>query len=160
MDKTLASAQPSAYEIERGKPIPGTVHAFVQKNLLVELEIHFRQRFTILPEISIQTAGKTSVPDIVIYPRFEIDVLHDVIHRTDFPLATIEILSPTQNLQELIDKTGKYFALGVKSCWVVLPALKAVVLYYEPGKYHFFSGNDTLKNPNAGIELDLGPVFK
>ncbi len=55
--------------MERGKPIPGTIHAFVQKNLLVELEIHFRQRFTILPEISIQTAGKTAVPGIAIYPR-------------------------------------------------------------------------------------------
>jgi Uma2 family endonuclease len=160
METTLATDQRSAYEIERGKPMPGTVHAFVQKNLIVELEIQFRQRFTILPEVSIETAGKTTVPDIAIYPRFEIDVRHDVIHRTDFPLATIEILSPTQNLQELIDKTERYFALGVRSCWVVLPALKAVVLYYEPGKYHFFSENDRLKDPNSGIELPLGGIFK
>jgi hypothetical protein len=123
-------------------------------------KIQFRQCFTILPEVSIGTAGKTAVPDIAIYPRFKIDVRHDVIHRTDFPLATIDILSLTQNLQELIDKTDKHFALGVRSCWVVLPALKAVVLYYEPGKYHFFSKNDMLKDPGSGIELTLGGIFK
>ncbi len=160
MQPTTSADGQSAYETERGKPLPGTVHAFVQKNLIVELEIQFRQRFTILPEVSIETAGKTTVPDIAIYPRFEIDVRHDVIHRSDFPLATVEILSPTQNLQELIDKTEKYFALGVRSCWVVLPALKAIVLYYEPGKYHFFSENDTLKDPSTGIELALGGIFR
>jgi|GEM_PF-2861162 len=31
MDTTLAPDQQSAYETERGKPVPGTVHAFVQK---------------------------------------------------------------------------------------------------------------------------------
>ncbi len=132
----------------------------MQKNLIVELEIQFRQRFTILPEVSIETGGKTVVPDIAIYPRFEINVRYDVIHRSDFPLATIEILSPTLNLQELIDKTERYLALGVKSCWVVLPALKAIVIYCESGKYHFFSENDALKDPNMGIELPLGGIFR
>ena len=61
----------------------------------------------------------------------------DVIRRTDALLAAIEIMSPRQALQDLIDKTEVYFPFGVKSCWLVFSAMKAIAVYHQSGKYDF-----------------------
>jgi len=76
----------SRYEAERGKPMPSTVHAYVSKNLLVQLEINYRSQYTILPELSLEIAGFSVIPDIAIYPKFKIDVHHDTIRRKDLPI--------------------------------------------------------------------------
>lgn len=152
--------QVSDYELERGKPMPSTLHSYLQKNLVFELELRYRKQFTILPELSLDLPGKPAVPDITIYPRFEIDFRHDVIKRTDAPLTTVEILSPTQSLDELIDKANQYFQAGVKSCWIVLPSIKAILVYNQPGRYHFFNEADTLNDPNLNLELPLADIFK
>ena len=78
----------SEYEIERDKLRPSTNHAFLQDNISFELNLLYRAAYKVLPEI----------------------------RRDDPPLVTIEILSPEQNLQDLIDKTDRYFEFGVKSC--------------------------------------------
>lgn len=148
------------YEIERNKPMPSTVHAFVQDNLGFEINLRYRQKFKLLPEINIEVADNYSVPDIAIYPKMEIDVLHDIIRRTDAPLATIEILSPKQALQDLVDKTEVYFNFGVLSCWIVLPAMKAIAVYYQSGKYDFFTEEETLLDRNLSLELPLENIFK
>ncbi len=150
----------SEYEIERNKPMPSTVHAIVQNNLIFELNLLYRKGFRFLPEISIEIADSYSVPDVAIYPKFDFDVAHDIIRRTDAPLATIEILSPKQALQDLVDKTEVYFSFGVLSCWIVLPAMKAIAVYYQSGKYDFFTEEETLLDRNLSLELPLENIFK
>ncbi|MBC7920657.1 MAG: Uma2 family endonuclease [Ferruginibacter sp.] len=150
----------SDYELERGKPMPSTVHAFIQGNLVYELKDRYRKEFTILPEINLNLpGGRPTVPDLAVYSRFEVDVRHDIIYRTDAPLITIEILSPRQNLQDLIEKTDQYFAAGVQSCWIVIPGLKAIAVYHQPGTYDFFTEASALKDRNLPIELPVSTVF-
>jgi Uma2 family endonuclease len=148
------------YEIERNKPMPSTIHAVIQDNLGFEINLRYRQQFKLLPEISIEIADSYSVPDIAIYPKKQIDVLHDIIRRTDAPLAMIEILSPKQALQDLVDKTEVYFNFGVLSCWIVLPALNAIAVYHQNGKYDFFRQDETLLDRNLNLELPLENIFK
>ncbi len=155
----------SDYEIERGKPMPSTVHAFIQGNLIFFLKSGYRDTYHILPELSLDipgmdVPGKPAVPDIAIYPKFEIDVLHDTIKRSDAPLATVEILSPTQSLDELVEKTYRYFQMGVQSCWIILPSMKAVAVYHKPGSYTFFTETDTLQDDHLNIRLPLEGIFK
>ena len=89
----------SEYEIERGKPIPSQQHARLQTRITVYLGVHYANNFEVLTELTLDTPGEKSIPDIAISPVEEIDFNHDEINRKEPPLATIEILSPTQALQ-------------------------------------------------------------
>ncbi len=69
-------------------------------------------------------------------------------------------MSPRQALQDLIDKTEVYFPFGVKSCWLVFSAMKAIAVYHQSGKYDFFTHEATLSDKNLDISLPLGEIFK
>ena len=151
----------SDYETERGKPLPSTLHSVIQGNLIYELSHLYRAQYRILPELSLNPLDdKPMVPDIAIYPRLEIDWQNDIIQREDAPLGTIEILSPRQNLSDLIDKTKRYFQMGVMSCWIVIPGMNAIAVNHEHEPYKFYSGTETLEDHRLSIQLPLGEIFK
>lgn len=150
----------SAYELERGKPMPSTIHSLIQNNLIYELNHRYRSQYQIFPELSLNTPDNMPlVPDIAIYPKFEIDRQNDVLRREDAPLATIEILSPKQSLNELIEKNNRYFQIGVTSCWIVIPGMDAIAVNHQPGKYTFYSGTEVLKDDQLDIQLPLAEIF-
>ncbi|MFN4255259.1 MAG: Uma2 family endonuclease [Saprospiraceae bacterium] len=157
------SAPATDYEIERGKPMPSTHHSFVQSNLIGELRNRYRDKFTILPELNLdESKGAPSmVPDIAIYPKFKIDVRQpDVIKRKDMPLAVVEILSPRQAIEDLIEKAGDFLRAGVQSVWVVVPRMAYIAVYRTPEQFEMFLEPDVLKDPRLGIELPLESVFQ
>lgn len=147
------------YEIDRGKPMPSRLHAVVQMRLTVYLSTHYEGKFEFLPELSLDTPGQKSTPDIAIDEYGPIDFSRDEIKKPTPPLATIEILSPTQVLQTLLDKTNEYFSFGVKSCWVAIPPLKSIYVFKAPNDYQVFSHEDILHDPNLNIEVPLGVIF-
>jgi len=100
-----------------------------------------------------------AVSDIAIYPKLEIDFFEDKIAMKEMPLTTIEILSPTQSETELVTKAQRYFAAGVKSCWIVLPIFKAIVIYSTPTERKIFTEDTTLTDNATGIELPLAEIF-
>ncbi len=141
--------------------MPSTLHSLVQGNLIYLLKSNYDSKYLVFPKLSLTSLdGKPLVPDIAIYPKFEVDWQNDVIRREDTPLATIEILSPKQNLSDLNEKAQRYFAMGVTSCWIVLPSMEAIAVNHQPGKYRFFSGNETLVDEKIRVELPLEEVFR
>ncbi|GAA4406496.1 hypothetical protein GCM10023187_26000 [Nibrella viscosa] len=78
---------------------------------------------------------------------------------TDIPLTVIEIVSPSQADTEILAKFEQYFNAGVKSCWLVMPSLKAIAVYSAIGQYEFFKENTTLVDWATGIEIPLNEVF-
>ena len=150
----------SQYEIERGKPMPSKLHGRVQLILGSELQIAYGDKFNLFSELSTDLSEWESVPDISIYPKTEVNYSEDEIRVTEPPLCAIEILSPTQSLDELITKARKYFSYGVKSCWLVIPGLKNVYVFSGPGEYQIFRDDQTLTDAALGVSLDLGKVFK
>lgn len=156
-------AEPTAqndYETERGKPMPSTNHAAIQLNLGVELKVKYGKKLRFLSELSLDLNGKPSVPDLSAYPFFPLNLEADTIRRTDPPLLTVEILSPTQALTTLVDKAAEYLQAGVVSAWVVIPEMEAIAVYHAPGKYDFFKDDDLLKDPKTGIEIPLAQIFQ
>lgn len=158
MEATILPIQ-SDYEIERGKPIPSLLHAVVQMRLIMYLGNHYEKEFNLFPELTLDTPGQKSTPDIAIDEYGPIDFSRDEIKRKEPPLATIEILSPTQVLQTLLDKTNEYFSFGVKSCWVVIPALKSIHVFKAPHDYQAFTPGDTVHDPNLNIEVPIDTIF-
>ena len=150
----------SDYELERGKPMPSLNHSIVQSNLIMELGIRYREQFRLMSEINIEVADRVMVPDIGIFPKMAADMANDHIVAQQLPLTTIEILSPSQALSELIGKANAYFQASVKSCWIVLPEVSGIFVYSAPGTYTFFHDNEVLIDPATGIELPLAPLFE
>ncbi len=141
--------------------MPSTLHSLVQGNLIFLLKSNHSSEYLVFPELSLTSVdGKPLVPDIAIYPKFEVDWQNDVVRREDTPIATIEILSPKQNLSDLNAKARRYFEMGVTSCWIVLPSMEAIAVNHQPGKYRFFSGDETLVDEKISVELPLTEVFR
>jgi Uma2 family endonuclease len=156
METTLVLSE---YEIERGKPMPSKLHASIQSNLVFEIMLRYRETYRLMSEISLELGDWKATPDIGIFPAMELDFLHDEILMTQLPLCSIEILSPSQSLQELIEKAEKYFECGIKSCWLVLPGLKNVYVFSTIFDYKIFTEKENLMDYQLNIEVPLSQIF-
>ena len=149
----------NSYEEERGKPMPSLNHAKLQRNLLFSLA-RYAEQYELLPEIAVKIGDWGAVPDIGIFPLQNTDFQHDTIKMNTCPLCAIEILSPTQNLSDLTEKSEEYFLKGAKSYWLVLPQLQNIYVFNGLFSYTIFQKNDILKDEAMDIEIDLKKIFK
>lgn len=149
----------SEYEIERNKPMPSLNHSIIQSNLNFLLNLHYREQYRIASELSLDLSDWPSVPDLSILPKMDIDLRHDVIALKEAPLVAIEIISPSQSLNELVNKAEKYFEHGVQSCWLVIPSLGNIYVFSTPDVYQIFRKNEILTDPSVDITLPLDQVF-
>ncbi len=156
-----AAEKKSAYEKEREKPMPSVNHSIVQGNLVFYLKLEYRSKYRILPEINIDVIDRGRVPDIAICDStITFNTGEDSVKLEGVPYGVIEILSPKQNLSELVRKSVEYFKVGVKSYWLVLPDLRSIYIFDKPNDFQVFTYKDQLKDKTLGIDLDLGEIFK
>lgn len=157
-------SETNTYSRERGKPIPSLKHSLLQSELIFLQKKENSEKFTIASELSLDFMPKDATPDICIYPKMEIDMNseEDVVKMTEPPLTTIEILSPTQLLNNVISKIRQiYFTNGVQSSWVIIPSMKAVVLYlpgHDLDGYQLFKSGE-MNDPVTGIKLNVKDIF-
>lgn len=150
----------SDYELERGKPMPSKLHSFLTQRLTVLITNRFGKSFIVFPELSLETLGeKNMVPDIALCEPSPIDFSQDELRLKEPPLGVIEILSATQSLQTLVDKTNDYFSFGVKSCWVVLPILKSIYVFNAPQQFEVFTPGQELYDAQLEIKLSIDDIF-
>jgi len=157
METTLLQSE---YEIERGKPMPSRNHAYIQSKIIKLLDRKYADTYEGISELSLMVEGKERVPDVLIYKNFEFRPGNDEVKVTEMPLAVVEILSPTQQLGDLIAKSYLYFDAGIKSYWLVLPDLTTIYIFSAPHEYEAFVKKGTLKDTQLDIELDLEAIFK
>lgn len=150
----------STYELERNKPMPSFNHSIIQLNLGSELRSRYKNRFRFASELSLDLEDWPSVPDICIYSKRPMNLQTDIIAMTEPPLCAVEIISPSQSLNELIDKAARYFDYGVKSCWIVMPRLGSIHVFTSPDDYQIFRAHETLLDPTLDISLPLKEVFE
>lgn len=148
----------SAYEAERGKPMPSKNHAIIQRNLIVILSSQLNGK-DVLPELSLNINEKERIPDLTIYPTVTFTPFVDESKMSEVPLTTIEILSASQKISDLTSKSSEYFDFGVQSYWLVIPELRSIYVFSSPEKHKVFSNDEILKDSSLGIELDLKQVF-
>ena len=149
----------SDYELERGKPIPSFNHSIVQSNLIGELRNCLRQTHTITSELNLELDGKKLVPDLAIFPKLTPDMQQDILWVKEVPLTTIEILSPKQDLDSLLEKARLFLATGVRSCWLVLPAVGTIAVFTGPTAYRSFASDGAVLDEVLGVEIPLADIF-
>lgn len=100
------------YETERNKPTPSFNHSAIQTNLGAIIKFSYRKKYRALSELTLKLAEWPSVPDIAIVPWEKLNTAEDQIKVTEPPLGVIEILSPKQSFNELLDKAKDYFKMA------------------------------------------------
>jgi len=153
------STEISGYEVERNKPMPSLNHGLIQANLIFAIKLGYRDKYSVISELSLDLSGWESVPDVCIIPKMLLNPRQDVATVKEPPLCAIEIISPSQSVNELIAKAEKYFQYGVQSCWIVIPALQNIYVFSSPDDYEMYRASDTLADPVLDIELKLSEVF-
>lgn len=149
----------SDYEIERNKPMPNIIHGAVQTAISVLLKALYGNKFMFISELSLDSTPP-STPDICIYPKRKLDVRTVTAREKEVPLTTIEIISPSQSVNELMHKAWDiYFPLGVNSAWIVVPELKGIHIVL-PDDTNFFFNTGMLTDPATGIEIPVTQVFE
>lgn len=147
----------SDYERERGKPMPSKLHSVVQTNLILALSTH-RSEYTTLSELTLRLGERDLTPDLAIYRDLEVDFTQDELQMTDPPLVAVEIASPTQGMQDLIDKIRFLLEHGVASCWLVQPQLRTITVFTEDAQPQTYS-DGTVTDPITDITVKLADVF-
>ena len=157
-------------EIEDYQPMGSLNHSIAQARLTSLLSND--KRFTPAVELSLdisqidlsQFAIKAKdelKPDLCCYPdsvglRFD-----DPLKMSEMPLLIVEILSPRQAIDDILAKFKVYFALGIKSCWLVMPTIKSISVYLQLDNFQTFGTNDTeLVDDGLDIHLPLENIFR
>jgi Uma2 family endonuclease len=149
------------FEFNSFHRMPSKYHSFLQTRISGLIDAKYRQEYSVLSAIELELSTGKSIPDVAIYPKIHIDWdAEDEIRMTIAPLLTIEILSPKQALSDLTNKNKlTYFPAGVKSAWIVMPSLRAVVVSLPNGKRKTFE-EGSVKDATTGIELSLDDIFE
>lgn len=134
---------------------PSVNHSYVQARLTTLLGNY--EQYSVFTELSIEIEGKEYMPDISLYPLRKFRPLQDETKTKEMPLLIVEILSPTQNTQELIDKFQIYFKAGVSSCWLVMPMACSIAVCYDLEK-PIYSKNEVV-DEKMQISLLINKIF-
>ncbi|MEM6318034.1 MAG: Uma2 family endonuclease [Bacteroidota bacterium] len=149
----------SQYEIERNKPMPNFIHAVIQTKLSTLLNNDYGKKYLFPGELSLATQPSSTL-DICIYPKKKLKRAGVKAKEEEPPITTIEIQSPSQSIDQLQEKIRDlYFPMGVKSAWIVIPALKGIQILLEDGQELFFHKSQ-LKDPTTDISIDIQRVFE
>ena len=130
-------------------------------------------RFTAAVELSLdisqldlsqfELTAKTELkPDICLYPSdLWLSEQGDILKMTEMPLVVIEVISPKQGIYDIINKFKAYFALNIKSCWLIMPEVKSLVVYTQIDCFQTFDMNDKeIVDEKMTIHLPVEKVFK
>ncbi len=147
----------SDYARERGKPIPSLNHSIAQKRLILALS-KYEPQYTILSELSLELGDLPVTPDICVYAAIPVDFTQDQVRMTEPPLLAVEIESPSQSTQDLVDKARQMIAAGTRSCWIVQPSLQTITVLTDDLKPTTFT-EGAIEDPTTEITVTLEEIF-
>jgi Uma2 family endonuclease len=138
------------------KPMPKTRHSILQKRLLREID-HHSETYTALPELRCTFAGRSIVPDIAVIAWDRIPVNEVGEPEDDFreaPDWSIEILSPDQNVNRVIDNLLHCIRNGCQLGWMIDPDDYSVLIFAPQREPNICRGACQLQGL-AGVDMEL-----
>ena len=78
------------------------------------------------------------------------------------PDLAVEITSPTDRIDDLMDKIDEYFAAGVRLVWAVYPKHRRIYVYDSPTSIRILQIGDDLDGGAVlpGFRLSLSTLFE
>jgi Uma2 family endonuclease len=78
------------------------------------------------------------------------------------PNLAIEVVSPTNTANEVMNKTKEYFEAGVERVWVIYPEFASIYNYDSPTSVQILTRNQTLDGATVlpGLQFPLTELFE
>ena len=149
----LAELEEIAVEPEE-REMPSLNHSFICAEIIEQLLENKSVRA--LPELTLNI-GNGITPDISVYPRDKIkpDFWKDVSRYPEMPILAIEVISASQNIQDLLDKSTMLAANGVKVVWTIEPFTNTIFVTTKDGIKKFTNQEIV----SEGIKVDFQKIF-
>jgi len=149
----------------KDSPMGSFNHGYLQIRLGKMLD---NDQYTVCAELSLDLSGidlshlnikiKDEIkPDLCLYPKRKLSRPRDILRMKDMPLLIVEILSPKQGSDDILEKFQVYFALGIKSCWLVDPAIATIAIYSSMSDRVVFSNNEAIDH---SLNIHLTEIFE
>jgi Uma2 family endonuclease len=138
------------------KPMLKIRHSILQKRLLSEVDSH-SELYTALPELRCSFAGRSVVPDIAVisWDRIRVNELGEPADNfTEAPDWSIEILSPAQKANRVIDNLLHCIKHGCRLGWMLDPDDYSVLIFAPNEEPTVCRGAEQLQ-VLAGVHLKL-----
>ena len=148
----LAEVEETITEEER--EMPSLNHSFICAGIMEQL--YENKTIKALPELTLDV-GKGVTPDISVYPRDKIqpNFRRDITKFPEMPILAIEVISASQNIQDLLIKADALVANGVKTVWTIEPFTETIFVTTKEGEEKLPSQ----EIESEGIKVDFKKIF-
>jgi Uma2 family endonuclease len=77
------------------------------------------------------------------------------------PTRAVEVLSPTDKFEAVLEKLQEYFDYSVKQVWLVVPNVRKMYIFDSPIRVRILTDADTLNSTVVpGFTLAIGELFQ
>ncbi len=141
--------------VEEEKEMPSLNHSVICLRIIRQLIEN--PNIEPLPELTLDIE-KGITPDISIYPKSQIqpNFRRDITKFTKMPLLAIEVISASQNIQDLLIKADALINNGVKTVWTIEPFTNTIFVTTPSGEEKYSSQ----EIESEGIKVDFKKVFE
>ena len=136
------------------REMPSFNHSYICNRVLRQL--FENDKIDALPEQTLDIdTGIT--PDISVYPTQQVkpNFLQDFVRYPEMPILAIEIISASQNIQDLLDQARKLVSVGIKAVWTIEPFGRTIFVTTREGEEIFH--NQEVES--EGIKVDFRKIF-
>ncbi len=159
------------YEIVYGevreRAMPSPRHGRIQAKMAAKLILHVEENNlgVIYTETHFEFAENLSrVPDVafVSFARFP-EGGEDKTSRWHIaPDLAVEVVSPTDDYEDVQEKITEYFTFGVRQVWIISPETKTLTVYHSRKQTTIFGEEDELvcEDILPGFRLSLAEIFQ
>ena len=148
----------SSYAVRVAYNVSFAISKFAQEHKLGEITV---EELFCLPA----PTERKRRPDVafVSYDRWPIDRAQSVhVNARDVvPDLAVEVVSPSDLAEEIMDKMTDYFDAGVRQVWVIYPSSRLVYVHDALDKVHAHNEADILDGGTIlpGFQLKIGSIF-
>ena len=144
--------------------MPNAKHSGVSGRLVTEIGIYLKQSKIgrVYPAAHFQINADKRIPDVAFVAAERIPPTGEPEKFwTIAPDLAIEVVSPSDFYQEVIEKIYDYFAAEVKQVWLINPEKETLIIYFSPSKTKLFTKTDTLTCEDIlpKFNLKLSDIF-
>ena len=150
----LAEVEEILEEQTEERELPSFNHSYICAEIIGQ--INENKMFKALPELTLDI-GNGLTSDVSIYLRNQIrpNFLRDFPKYPEMPLVAIEVISASQNIQDLLEKAQVLVTNGVKAVWTIEPFSNSIFVTTAEGEKLFH--NQEIESEE--IKVDFRKIF-
>ncbi len=136
--------------------MPGSEHAICQMRLgnqFMKSGDHL-----VFSELNLELDGRRIVPDLCVYQRKNEAAVRNRIWVTEAPQIAVEIISPSQTIEEMTAMIEFLLAGGVPSVWLLIPFARVISIYQKSAAL-LSATSGILTDPVTGLSVNVDEVF-